>query len=317
MYRRVLSRLNAIAPMLAMAFFATCGSAPAVVWGADYFTNTPFVTHEGKTVRFFDDLIKGKRVIINFIFTSCGDSCPLETARLTQVKKILGDHMGKDIFFYSFTVDPDNDTPGELKKYAETFQAGPGWLFLTGKKRDLELVRRKLGQAAAAGQNQITDHSTSLMIGNEATGEWIRESSMDNPQYIATIVRDWMAGSGHRQRTGSYADAPPLPNYVADRGGYLFHNQCGACHTVGGGDGLGPDLLGVTKRRNPRWLSDFIAKPDQMLTKKDPVAMALYAKYNKVKMPNLRLTEQDVNAIVRYLASQTSASAEASPTASK
>ncbi|MDQ1471484.1 MAG: hypothetical protein QOJ99_2964 [Bryobacterales bacterium] len=308
MYKKLLSHSAALAAMIATAFFTSSRSAHAVTWGADYFTNVPFTTQDGQTVHFFDDLLKGKRVFINFIYTSCGDSCPLETARLTQVKKILGDHMGKDIFFYSFTVDPDHDTPAELKKYAETFHTGPGWLFLTGKKKDLELVRKKLGQAATAGQNQVTDHSTSLMIGNEATGEWLRDSSMDNPQYIATIVRDWLAGAGRRETTGSYANAPPLPNYVADRGGYLFNNQCGACHTIGKGDGLGPDLLGVTKHRDAGWVSAFIAKPDQMLSKKDPVAMALYAKYKQVKMPNLRLTDQDVNAIVRYLESQTTAS---------
>jgi protein SCO1/2 len=308
MYTRSFSTLATAAALLTATLFTSSQNAQAATWGADYFTNVPFTTQDGQTVHFFDDLLKGKRVIINFIYTSCGDSCPLETARLTQVKKILGDHMGKDIFFYSFTVDPDNDTPAELKKYSETFHTGPGWLFLTGKKKDLELIRKKLGQAATVGQNQVTDHSTSLMIGNEATGEWIRDSSMDNPQYIASIVRDWMAGANRRETTGSYANAPALPDYVADRGGYLFHNQCGACHTIGKGDGLGPDLMGVTKHREAGWLSAFIARPDQMLAKKDPVATALYAKYKQMKMPNLRLTDQDVNAIVRYLGTQTTTS---------
>lgn len=294
--------------MLAVAFFTGARGARAAAWGADYFTNAAFVTQDGKTVHFFDDLLKGKRVIINFIYTSCGDSCPLETARLTQVKKILGDHMGRDIFFYSFTVDPENDSPAELKKYADKFNTGPGWLFLTGKKKDLELVRKKLGQAAKAGQNQVTDHSTSLMIGNEATGEWMRENSMDNPQYIATIVRDWFAGAGRRENQGSYANAPALPDYVADRGGYMFHNQCSACHTIGKGDGLGPDLMGVTKRRDSAWLSAMISTPDQMLAKKDPAATALYTKYNQLKMPNLRLTDIDVKALIGYMDAQATAS---------
>src|SRR6201998_4511961 len=68
---------------------------------ATYFTNTPLVNQDGKTVHFFDDLIKGKSVVVNFIYTECGDSCPLETAKLAQVQKILGDRVGKDIFFYS------------------------------------------------------------------------------------------------------------------------------------------------------------------------------------------------------------------------
>jgi protein SCO1/2 len=309
MNRRRLCASAAFGAMFAAAFFINAQRGCAAQWGASYFPNVPLVTQDGQTVHFYDDLLKGKRVIVNFIYTTCGDSCPLETARLAQVKKILGDHMGRDIFFYSLTVDPEHDTPAELKKYSDTFHTGPGWLFLTGKKEDLELIRRKFGQAVTPGQNQITDHSTSIMIGNEATGEWIRDGSTDNPQYIATIVRDWFAGSKRRENAGSYANAPALPAYVADRGGYLFHNQCSACHTIGLGDTIGPDLLGVTKHRDAAWLAGFIAKPDAMLLKKDPVATALYAKYKQVKMPNLRLNDVDVKAILGYLEAQTMATA--------
>src|SRR6267154_4135366 len=90
-------------------------SASASGPGAQYFTNTPLITQDGKTVRFYDDLIKGKSVVINFIYTQCGDSCPLETAKLAQVQKLLGDRVGKDIFFYSISIDPKRDTPQKLK----------------------------------------------------------------------------------------------------------------------------------------------------------------------------------------------------------
>jgi protein SCO1 len=281
--------------------FMSVQPAAAARWGADYFPNVQLTTQDGRKVRFYDDLLKGKRVIINFIFTTCGSSCPLETARLKQVEKILGDHMGRDVFFYSITVDPKHDKPSVLKKYAESYHTGPGWLFLTGKPEDTELIRQKLGQAARAGQNQITDHSTSIMIGNEATGEWIRDGSTDNPQYIATIVRDWFAGAGPRESAGNYAQAPALPGYVADRGGYLFNSQCAACHSLGKGGSIAPDLSGVTKRRDPAWLTAFIAKPDEMLAKKDPAAIALQQKYKTLRMPNLQLTDLDVKAIVKYL----------------
>ncbi|HEV8181552.1 MAG TPA: SCO family protein, partial [Candidatus Angelobacter sp.] len=103
-------------------------------WGANYFPNIELTTQGGKTVHFYDDLIKGKIVAIDLIYTTCQYSCPLETARLVQVQKMLGDRVGKDIFFYSITIDPKNDTPAALKAYAEKFHAGPGWTFLTGKK---------------------------------------------------------------------------------------------------------------------------------------------------------------------------------------
>ena len=150
-------RLSAvIAFLMFLGAASTLWAAPAMaavdagsIWGADYFPNVPLVSHEGKTVRFFDDLIKDKVVVINFIFTSCPDFCPLETARLREVQKILGDRVGQDVFMYSITIDPDFDTPEVLKRYAERFEAGPGWLFLTGKKADITLLRSKLGLYSA------------------------------------------------------------------------------------------------------------------------------------------------------------------------
>src|SRR5260221_1759743 len=201
---------SAVAAAVFLAAFVTAGilisaaPGPAASWGANYFPNIPLTTQDGKTVRFYDDLLKDKKVVINFIYTRCGDSCPLETARLAQVQRILGDRMGRDIFFYSFSVDPVRDTPEELKTYAEKYHAGPGWLFLTGRKSDIDVVRKTVGLAAHAGENEITDHSTSIMIGNTATGQWIRDSSMDNAQYIAAIVRDWLS---------SWADPTPGQSY--------------------------------------------------------------------------------------------------------
>jgi protein SCO1/2 len=281
--------------------------ASAANWGANYFPNIPLTTQDGKTVHFYDDLLKDRKVVINFIYTRCGDSCPLETARLAQVQRILGDRMGRDIFFYSFSVDPVRDTPEELKAYAEKFHAGPGWLFLTGKKADIDMVRKKLGQAAHSGENEITDHSNSLMIGNTATGQWIRESFLDNPPYIAVIIRDWLSSWADPTPGIRYEDKPPFPPSAADKGAYLFQTRCSACHTIGQGDSLGPDLLGVTTVRNRDWLANMIAAPNEMLSIKDPVATALFARYKELRMPNLRLGEVDVNALIGYLTAQDAA----------
>ncbi len=93
-------------------------------WGADYFPNVLLLTQDSTTVRFYDDLLKGKAVAINLIYTSCKDECPLETARLVQVQRLLGDRVGKDLFFYSISIDPKHDTPEVLK--ARPFNI---WLF--------------------------------------------------------------------------------------------------------------------------------------------------------------------------------------------
>src|SRR5262245_57946604 len=131
----------AAVPYFQRAFSATDTNR----WGTTYFPNVQLTTHDGATVRFYDDLLKGKSVAVNVIYTNCADECPLEMARMVQLQRTLGDRMGRDIFFYSISIDPARDTPRELKKYAEKFGVGPGWLLLTGKVEDIKLITRKLG----------------------------------------------------------------------------------------------------------------------------------------------------------------------------
>ena len=139
--------------------------------GPDRFLNVTLTTHEGTEVRFYDDLIKGKTVAIDLIYTTCEYACPLETAKMAQVQRLLGDRMGRDIFFYSITIDPEHDTPAVLKEYAERYRAGPGWLFLTGKKTDIDLLSRKLGLYTPPDPSNPDGHVPYLLVGNEATGQ--------------------------------------------------------------------------------------------------------------------------------------------------
>lgn len=313
--KAVTAMLGAVLAMAGLFLFNST-QVSAAGPGAAYFTNTPLVNQDGKTVHFFDDLIKGKSVVINFIYTECGDSCPLETAKLAQVQKLLGDRVGKDIFFYSISIDPKHDTPKTLKSYAKKYHAGPGWFFLTGKKEDIEVIRKKLGQAAGPDQNQLTDHSTSLVIGDEPTGQWMRDSSLDDARYIATMVSDWLSSWRKHQGGQSYEQATRSDAPSTDRGTYLFKSRCSACHTVGGGDSIGPDLRGVTAVRNHEWLSRFIQAPDKVLAAKDPIATALLKKYNGVTMPNLRLGTKDAEALMEYIRKMSNADeASAAPAA--
>src|SRR5262245_36851788 len=86
-------------------------------WHEAYFPNVVLTTQDGKKVRFYDDVLRGKVVSINFIYTNCGDVCPLDTAQLIQVQKLLGTRVGKDVFMYSISIDPEHDTPDRLKRY--------------------------------------------------------------------------------------------------------------------------------------------------------------------------------------------------------
>ena len=294
---------NKIAAAAASAAAAALLPAPGTAlaggpWGADYFPNASLTTQDGKVVRFYDDLLKGKSVAINLIYTHCSASCPLETAKLTQVQRILGDRVGKDIFFYSISIDPTRDTPEVLKAYMQKYHIGPGWLFLTGKEEDIKLVAKKLGLSSLTDLSNRDGHMPSLMIGNEPSGRWMRQSAVDNPRFLAAHIGNFFGWKG-TQPARSYADLREPPKI--DEGARLFNARCAACHTVGKGDGIGPDLANVTKRRDHCWVSRYIAEPDKMLAEKDPVAVELFAKYKDVRMPNLSLTPDEVALLLTYI----------------
>ncbi|HEX5735096.1 MAG TPA: SCO family protein [Blastocatellia bacterium] len=151
---------------------------------AAYFPNHVLLTQESKEVRFFDDLLKGKTVLINFAFTTCAGVCPPMTANLAKVQQFLGDRVGRDITMITLSVDPAIDTPESLKKYAEKFKVKPGWYFLTGKKENVDLVLRKVGGYT----EDKLQHSSVLIIGNVETGEWTKTHAMAKASEIADAV---------------------------------------------------------------------------------------------------------------------------------
>jgi protein SCO1 len=276
-------------------------------WGANYFPNVELTDQNGDKHHFYDDLLKGKIVVIEQFYTHCIDICPLETARLAQVQKMLGDRVGKDIFFYSISIDPKRDTPEVMKAYAETYHAGPGWLFLTGKKEDIDLINKKLGfQDPQPGDRD--GHSPHLLIGNEAAGMWQRNNALDNPRFMAIMIGDWMNSwrSAKPMTTGtSYTEAGAITGY--ESGKYMFFTQCAPCHTIGGGESIGPDLRGVTKVRDPKWLRKIVQTPEDLLDAGDPLATAMLAKYKNVRMPNLHFDDEATDALIGYMDRQSAA----------
>jgi len=288
---------------------AANGASPSP-WGANYFPNVPLVTHDNKQVRFFDDLIKGKVVVINFIFTGCSAACGMETARLRQVQDLLGDRVGKDVHFISISIDPENDTPEALKAYMAKFNVAPGWTFLTGKQKDIDLLRSRLGLYMPPINKDnpgVIDHDLAVIIGNQSTGRWQKASPMENPEVLATQVGSWLSNWKVKAAVENpkYENAPVrLP--TLSKGEELFRTRCVTCHTVGqpGAEtakSIGPDLTHVTRVRQRGWLVRWLKEPDAVLAAKDPIAVALFDKYNKLAMPNLKLGEADVEALLSFL----------------
>ena len=148
------------------------------------------VTHRGATVRFYDDLVKDRKVVINFVYTRCQGICVPVTANLVRVQKLLGDRVGRDIFFYSITLKPEEDRPAALDEYAAVHGVGPGWLFLTGRPEDIELLRQKLGfrYDDPAEDADKSNHIGMIRMGNEPYLRWSACPGQAAPAWIAKDI---------------------------------------------------------------------------------------------------------------------------------
>jgi protein SCO1/2 len=157
---------------------------------AKYFPNFLMRTHEGKEVRFYDDLIHGKHVVINMMYADCQGICPTMTANLVKVQELLKDRIGKDIFMYSITLQPEKDTPEALKHYAEMHGVKKGWLYLTGSPADIETLRRKLGftEPDPERDKDKANHTGLLRIGNELTNMWIATPGVGKPHNVVKRI---------------------------------------------------------------------------------------------------------------------------------
>ena len=159
---------------------------------SDKFSDIVLYTQHGKAVRFYNDLVKDKTVIINLTYTGCGDTCPASTAQLAKINDLLGPRMGRDVTMLSLSIDPVADTPARLKQYWESFGAKPGWLFLTGNPAEIDRLRRQHG---AYDLDPLIDadpeqHAGFITVGNDRTNRWAAlPLLMHTPQLVGTILR--------------------------------------------------------------------------------------------------------------------------------
>jgi protein SCO1/2 len=166
-----------------------------------HFPNLLLTTHEGKKVRFYDDLIKDKIVLINFMYAKCEGVCPGITANLVKLQNLLGSRLGRDVFIYSFTLKPEHDTPAVLKEYAEAYHVKKGWTFLTGTPADMELLRRKLGftDPDPVIDADKSSHIGNVRYGNEPLQRWGSCPGMSKPSWMVESI-SWLempkAGKG-------------------------------------------------------------------------------------------------------------------------
>lgn len=307
---RLFLMIGAVVALLGLAgkSSAAPGASP---WGAGYLPNTSVTNQDGKTLRFYDDAIKGKIVVISFIYTTCRDICPVTTARLAQVKDKLGALVGQSIFFVSISIDPANDTPDKLKAYTEAFQTGSDWLFLTGSVQDIAVLRHKLGERS----RKVFEHRSDIMLVNDTTGEWARDSAFSDINTLVMTIRSMNPAlrsqeGGNEDVSTRAGEQRAAGNATGLPGQALFIKACASCHTIGGGKRIGPDLQALSARRDRNWIVSYLTAPEQMRARKDPIAMELFASYS-ARMPTLGLSEADAADVIAYVEALTYAAAAA------
>ena len=150
----------------------------------NYFGDTRLTDQDGRELRLYSDLIQGKVVVIDVMFTACTGACPIMSSTFAKIQDRLGERLGKDVHLLSISVDPVNDTPARLKEFAARFKARPGWFFLTGSKENVDAALRKLGQYVETREA----HQNLFLIGNDRTGLWKKAFGLAKPEDIFPVV---------------------------------------------------------------------------------------------------------------------------------
>ncbi|MFZ6044723.1 SCO family protein [Pseudomonas sp. CR3202] len=165
-------------------------ASPAQEGGATPFPNVTLYTHEGRKVRFYDDLIRDKVVTFNMMYTQCTGKCPTMTANLRQLQQLLGDRVGRSVFMYSITLQPLLDSPEVLRAYAEKHHIGPGWQFLTGEPEDIEAIRFSLGfyDINPDIDRDLTSHTGLVRMGNDRYQRWTMAPALTGTQHILSTL---------------------------------------------------------------------------------------------------------------------------------
>ncbi len=184
---------------------ALAGQADVVATGISV-PDVALFNQFGQPVHFYSDLVRGKVVAINFIFTTCTTICPPMGANYSRLQQLLGDRLGKEVTLLSISTDPVTDTPERLAAWSEQFKAKPGWTLVTGAKPDVDRLLKALGAFAP----DPADHSPFLLLGDETRGTWRRVHGFTAPAEVEKMLSEMLAASGQAASEPAPPAGPPL-----------------------------------------------------------------------------------------------------------
>jgi cytochrome oxidase Cu insertion factor (SCO1/SenC/PrrC family) len=188
----LLARSAVIAAIsLALSAPALSGNTPADKEGAeakarDYFSNVELVDQNGRSLKFYDEVLKDNVVVISFIFTNCQSACPLMTRNLTMIRDMLREDERQTINFVSISIDPLRDTPSAMKEFAQKHDADiDGWLWLTGQPDDVNYITKRLGSYT----DDPEMHTTTLLAANVPNAHWTKIEPNVPPNGVVARLR--------------------------------------------------------------------------------------------------------------------------------
>ena len=165
---------------------------PGVHRMANLIPNALFRTEDSKEVRFYDDIIKGKQVMVMMMYANCETFCPAATKRMVEIHhQHLAHRMGKDLSIVNISLKPEEDDPAALEDYAHTHGAMlPGWTFLTGSRYDVDTLRYSFFSHDHIGIDIDEDlHAGSLKIINDSTGRWVRADAFASTRTLLDHIQ--------------------------------------------------------------------------------------------------------------------------------
>lgn len=151
--------------------------------------DAPLLDQDGQRQRLVSDVMGDKIVVASFVYTNCTTICPVVSSLFSQVQDKLGGLLGDQVRLVSLSVDPQRDTPARLKSYAESHNARPGWVWLTGQQPDVTAALKGFGTYTA----NYKDHPVVIMIGDGRSGQWVRYYGFQDPERLAAQVKDVLA----------------------------------------------------------------------------------------------------------------------------
>ena len=195
MFRKVPNLLARSAALAAMFIIASApvaaGNAPedkaaSEAKARDYFSNVELVDQDGRSLKFYDEVLKDNIVVISFIFTNCQSACPLMTRNLTMIRDMLREDERRAIQFVSISIDPLRDTPAAMKEFAQKHEAdNGGWLWLTGRPDDVNFVTQRLGSYT----DDPEAHTTTLLAANVPNAHWTKIEPNVPPNGVVARLR--------------------------------------------------------------------------------------------------------------------------------